>query len=120
MGATGELSMGWWSKLTQKKKTQTTKSAKELATERGEPWVEVLGMDIGTSATEGSFELDWNHYFVEQLRKEGYQGQTEIDVVDNWFRNVCRHVVLETYEQDVATNKYIDKTDIGNGRTVVK
>jgi len=120
MGTTGGIVVGWWSKLVKNKKQQPAKSAKELATHRGEPWVEVLGVDIGTKATEGSFELDWNYYFVEQLRKEGFQGQTEIDVVDNWFRNVCRHVVLETYEQDAATNKYIDKTDIGNGRTEVK
>ena len=32
---------------------------------------------------QGAFELDWNVYFVNQLRKEGFQGTTDEDVVDH-------------------------------------
>ena len=40
------------------KKTKTTK---ELATERGEPWVEVIKVDVDPKSPKtGSFELDWN------------------------------------------------------------
>ena len=97
------------------------KSEKELATERGEPWVEVLNFDLDPkNSSQGAFELDWNVHFVNDLRSKGFPGKTDEQVVDNWFRNICRHIVLETYENDVATNKYIDRVDLGNGRTEVK
>jgi len=108
----------FWKK---KKQEPAKKSEKELATERGEPWVEVLSFDLDPSNTsQGAFELDWNVHFVNDLRQKGFPGKTDEQVVDNWFRNICRHIVLETYENDVATNKYIDRKDIGNGLTEVK
>ena len=27
------------------------------------------------------------------------------DIVDRWFQNVCRHVVMETWEQEEAMKK---------------
>ena len=109
------------------KKTRKKKSEKELATERGEPWVNILGMDIDPDdINSGSFELDWNEKFVAQLMRFGYQGKTDADIVDQWFQNVCRHVVLETWEQEQANvNKetgdarFHKKRDIGNGRSEI-
>jgi len=101
---------------------ETKKSAKELATEAGEPYVAILGMDIDPeNLHQGSFELDWNEKFVANLIRAGYQGKTDADVVDLWFQNVCRHVVLETYEQDQAMNpqRYTRSKDLGNGRREV-
>jgi hypothetical protein len=39
-------------------------------------------------------------------------------IVDRWFQNVCRHVVLETWEQEQAMNpsRYIQDKDLGGGR----
>jgi hypothetical protein len=79
------------------------KSEKELATERGEPWVTVLGMELNEGSLEqGAFELDWNDLFVAKLVRAGYQGKTDNDIVDNWFQDVCRNVVLESYEKEQA------------------
>jgi hypothetical protein len=79
------------------------KTEKELATEAGEPWVSVLGMELdGGSLDRGAFELDWNDLFVAKLVRAGYQGKTDNDIVDNWFQDVCRNVVLESYEQEQA------------------
>jgi hypothetical protein len=81
------------------------KSAKELATERGEPYVAVLSMDVDPeNLHQGAFELDWNDKFVANLIRAGYQGKSDSDVVDQWFQNVCRHVVMETWEQEMANN----------------
>lgn len=98
------------------------KSEKELATEKGEPYIAVLGMDVDPdNLNEGAFELDWNEKFVANLIRAGYQGKTDEDIVDQWFQNVCRNVVLETYEQDQAMNpsRYTSTRNIGNGRTEV-
>lgn len=101
-------------------------SEKELATERGEPWVAILKMDIDpTNLHQGAFELDWNEIFVARLVKAGYmmkRDDTDADIVDRWFQNVCRHVVMETWEQEQAIKKsgiYVQRRDIGEGRSEV-
>jgi hypothetical protein len=96
------------------------KTDKEIATEHGEPYVAVLSMDVDPeNLNEGAFELDWNDKFIANLRRAGYQGKEDADLVDQWFQNVCRNVVLETYEQDQAMNmsRYTNERDLGNGRT---
>ena len=96
--------------------------AKEQATAAGEPWVQVLSMEIDPeNPGAGAFELDWNDIFVARLIKSGYQGKTDQDIVDNWFQDVCRNVVMETYQQEQAdpSNRPSNRRDLGNGRTEV-
>ena len=103
------------------------KTEKEIATEKGEPWVTVLSMDVDpNNLHQGAFELDWNDAFVARLVKAGYmmkREDTDADIVDRWFQNVCRHVVMETWEQEQAIIKgagqYVNTKDIGGGRTEV-
>jgi hypothetical protein len=101
-------------------------SPKEAATTKGEPWVEIVSMDLDPADPgNGAFELDWNDKFVANLIRNGYQGKTDQDIVDNWFKTVCRNVVLETWEQDQADpekrqqQEYNKRRDLGNGRTEV-
>jgi hypothetical protein len=70
---------------------------------------------------EGAFELDWNDKFIANLVRAGYQKDprdTDADLVDRWFQNVCRHVVMETWEQEQAMNpqRYVRERNIGGGR----
>jgi hypothetical protein len=101
------------------------KSAKDLATERGEPYVAMLGMEVDPeNLHQGSFELDWNEKFVANLVRAGYQmkpDDTDNDIVDRWFQAVCRNVVLETWEQEQAMNpnRVVKSRDIGDGRSEV-
>jgi hypothetical protein len=101
------------------------KSEKEIATEKGEPYVAILSMDVNPeNLSEGSFELDWNEKFVANLVRAGYmmnKNDTDSDIVDRWFQNVCRHVVMETWEQEEAMNpqRHIKSRDLGNGRREV-
>jgi len=104
------------------KPAKAKKTEKELATERGEPYVAILSMDVDPeNLNEGAFELDWNEKFIANLMRAGYQGKTDEDLVDQWFQNVCRNVVMETYEQDQAMNeaRFTRERDIGNGRKEV-
>ncbi len=107
------------------KSEKTKKSAKELATELGEPYISILSMDVNPeNLSEGSFELDWNEIFVARLVKSGYmmkKEDTDADIVDRWFQDVCRNVVMETYEQEEAMNpsRYTQRRNLGNGRTEV-
>lgn len=100
------------------------KTEKELATERGEPYVSILGMDVDyENLASGSIELDWNEKFVSNLIRAGYQGKSDADIVDLWFQNVCRNIVMETYEQEEAivnsNGRGPQTRDLGNGRTEV-
>ena len=104
------------------KKEKVAKSPKDLATEKGEPYVTILGMEVDSeNLHQGSFELDWNSIFVTRLVKAGYmmkETDTDADIVDRWFQNVCRHVVMETFEQEEAMNpqRFIRSRDLGDGR----
>lgn len=108
-----------------KKAAETAKKAKspkDIATERGEPWVEILSMELNPEDPgQGAFELDWNDKFVANLVRAGYQGKTDQDIVDNWFQAVCRNVVMETYEQEQADpeKRKSNRRDLGNGRTEI-
>ena len=101
------------------------KTAKEIATEKGEPWVDVLSMDVDPeNLHQGAFELDWHDKFVANLIRAGYQmkpDDKDSDIVDRWFQAVCRNVVLETWEQEQAMNpnRIIRSKDIGDGRSEV-
>jgi hypothetical protein len=103
------------------------KSAKQTATENNEPYVAIVSMDIDpANLHQGAFELDWNEIFVARLVKAGYMMKptdADSDIVDRWFQNVCRHVVMETWEQDQAMRNsvsgYVHTRDIGDGRTEI-
>ena len=71
-------------------------SPKERATEAKEPWVAVLDTHVNKeNVRNGFFELDWNEYFVLQLRSAGYKGDTDEEIVDRWFNELCRNVGAE-------------------------
>lgn len=103
-------------------------SAKEKATAAGEPYVNVLSMEIDPdNINAGAFELDWNNKFILNLIKAGYKmrdDDKDTDLVDRWFQTVARNIALEVYEQAQAdpTNRdlrEIKTRDLGNGRTEV-
>ena len=99
-------------------KAKPTKSEKEIATENNEPWVSVLSMELEKENMDrGAFELDWNDLFVAKLIRSGYQGKTDNDIVDNWFQDVCRNIVMESYEKEQAMNNV---ENIDNARKVYK
>lgn len=111
-----------------KEKTEKVKkSAKDIATEKGEPYVAILSMDVNPeNLSEGAFELDWNSIFISRLVKAGYmmkKEDTDAEIVDRWFQNVCRNVVMETWEQEQAMNpnnvRFTQSRDIGGGRSEV-
>jgi len=96
------------------------KTAKEIATEKGEAYVNIISMEIDPNDMQnGSFELDWNDKFVADLVRHGYQmdpRDTDADIVDRWFTAVCRNVVLETYEQyEAMNNRVVKSRDVGDG-----
>ena len=73
-------------------------SPKERATKRKEPWVAVLETHVNKdNPANGFFELDWNEYFVLQLRQAGYgyEGDRDELIVDLWFKTLARNMLSD-------------------------
>jgi len=94
---------------------------KERATADKEPWVAVLSTHVNKeNIKNGFFELDWNEYFVLQLKNAGYKGKTDEEIVDQWFSELCRNVGAdEGISMDRRGSGYIDVNSLGNGRSEV-
>jgi hypothetical protein len=113
------------------KKVVAELTEKEKATQAGEPYVNILRMEIDPNdINSGSVELDFNDKFVLNLIRAGYKMKdtdTDNDIVDRWWTNLCRATVLETFEQEWAdpskrTNgdvRNVRTKDLGDGRTEV-
>ena len=56
---------------------------------------------IGISEYEKQVELDWNDNFVKFLHDNGYEGKDDEAIVNKWFNDVCRTVLVqEMADQD--------------------
>lgn len=100
------------------------KSPKELATAAGEPYINILNVELDPDDIgNGAFELDWNDVFVARLIKAGYEGKTDNDIVDRWFQTICRNILAENYEQWAANQngdaRTMNRRDLGDGRTEI-
>lgn len=96
-------------------------SPKELATEKKEPWVAVLDTHVNKdNIRNGFFELDWNEYFVLELRNAGYTGETEEAVVDKWFQELCRNVGAESdINMERRGSGFINVNNLGDGKSEI-
>jgi hypothetical protein len=113
------------------KKVAPELTAKEKATAAGEPYVNIVKMEIDPKdINSGSVELDFNDKFVLNLIRAGYKMKdtdTDNDIVDRYWTNLCRATVLETFEQEIADPdkrapgdvRNVVTRDLGNGRTEV-
>jgi hypothetical protein len=60
------------------------------------PWVKVIEVHFDKeNPGRGYFELDWNDDFVGLLGEAGYAGESNEAIVDLWFNDLCRSIVLE-------------------------
>lgn len=96
-------------------------SAKEEATRNKEPWVTVLRTHVNKeNIRNGFFELDWNEYFVLELRKAGYIGTTEEEIVDQWFTELCRNVAAdEGVDMGNRGSGYVNRALRDDGKTEI-
>jgi hypothetical protein len=95
---------------------------KERATALEEPWVAVLDTKVNPeNPRNGFFELDWNEYFIVQLRQAGYgfDGDPDEEIVDRWFRDLARNVLAEEGQDVTRGSGYINVIPIEKGRSEV-
>lgn len=96
---------------------------KERATKKGEPWVAVLDTHVNKdNPRNGFFELDWNDFFVEQLKQAGYgfEGDPDEEIVDRWFRDLAKNVLAEEGQDTSRGAGFINVTKLSNGKAEIK
>jgi hypothetical protein len=90
----------------------------KLADLNSEPYVAVLGIDFDEkSPSNGYFELDFNEHFVEYLANNGYNGIEPEEIVNEWFSDLCKNIVLEDMVDDKGNPKSF-LTDSKEGQLV--
>ena len=68
----------------------------------------------------GFFELDWNEYFVLQLRSNGYQGDTDESIVDQWFQDLCRNIGAESgIDMERRGSGFVNRALRDDGKTEI-
>ena len=105
-------------------KLKVSASAKAAATKKGEPYVSVVSVELDPdNVGNGAFELDWNDIILARLVKAGYEGRDDAAIVDRWFQDICRNVIMENYEQWEANqapeSRIVQRRDLGDGRSEV-
>lgn len=97
---------------------------KERATERGEPWVDVLETHVNKdNIRNGFFELDWNEYFIKELITAGYGFEEDPpeEIVDRWFRDLAANMLAEQgLDPGSRTAGYINVTKLADGKAQVE
>jgi hypothetical protein len=128
--------MNWFNKLLGKKEEVVQEEApvqtseeqrravlqkeKETATAAGEAWVAVLDMQINPdNIKNGFFELDWNNEFIEQLMDAGYNGESQEQMVDAWFRTIVTQMLGEEGLETAREMGYINVVPISKGKSEV-
>ena len=102
---------------------EKTSDAKAEATKKKQSYVTVLNVEMkDNNPRNGFFELDWNEFFIRDLRLNGYQGDSEEQIVDAWFKELCGNVAKD---EGVASTEnpmgagYINTKNIGNNKSEV-
>lgn len=102
---------------------QAKLSPKEIATKKGEPYVAVLDTHVNKeNVRNGFFELDWNEHFIAELKKSGYgfDGDPEEEIVDRWFRDLARNMLVEEGLDPTRPAGFINVSKISNNKSEVR
>lgn len=80
----------------------------------GEPYFSVVSEKYDNGKIE--FELDWNTIFIKKLKEEGMVGYTDQQMVDLYFKEICKQVaeeeeIFEYQEENFGPNIYREETD---------
>ncbi|MCK9532206.1 MAG: hypothetical protein M0R77_16850 [Gammaproteobacteria bacterium] len=80
---------------------------KKVATVLEQPWIKVVSSSYEPEdGIDGfSFELDYNHLFVQYLKQNGYTGLVDDEIVEEWFNDVSKTEMANEIEADYTIPK---------------
>ena len=63
------------------------------------PYIEIISEGIDPMGRV-RMEFDWNPAFIRELRDNGFRGDTEEDIVHNWFTTITISRAADFLEED--------------------
>jgi CRISPR/Cas system Type II protein with McrA/HNH and RuvC-like nuclease domain len=102
---------------------EVKRTPKERATIRKEAWVNVMDTKVNKdNPRNGFFELDWNEYFITELKKNGYgfDGDPEEEIVDRWFRDIVRNMLSDEGMDANRSAGFINVTRLADNKAQVE
>jgi hypothetical protein len=109
------------SKLTpEEERREALDKEKAQATKDNKPWVAVLDTQVNAdNIKNGFFELDWNNEFIEQLLDAGYKGESNEEIVDQWFKTIVTQMLQEDDQPTDRGMGYVNVVPIDKGKSEV-
>ena len=109
------------SKLTpEEERREALDKEKAQATKDNKPWVAVLDTQVNAdNIKNGFFELDWNNEFIEQLLDAGYKGESNEEIVDQWFKTIVTQMLQEDVQDSDRGMGYVNVVPIDKGKSEV-
>jgi len=91
---------------------------REMATLDKQPYVNVVKIVMDkTEKGNHYFELDWNQYFVDELKQNGYTGSNADDIVDQWFVALATAIASESENVIVTDPEQVRKINFKDGKS---
>jgi len=77
-------------------KISKSEFTKEIKTLNKEPYIHILNIDYNVKDGIHAIEFDWNDYFIQELKDNGYNGKTDEELIDQWFVALSTLVASES------------------------
>ena len=103
------------------KKTKNTKTKKKTKGSKSEePMVKVIKLHVQPeNPRNGFFELDWNNEFIEQLVDAGYKGESNEQIVDQWFKTIAKQVLEDSGQDPDRGAGYINTKNLSGDKSEI-
>lgn len=69
---------------------------KEIKTLNKEPYIHIINVEYNVKDGIHAIEFDWNDYFIQELKDNGYTGNTDEELIDQWFVALSTLVASES------------------------
>lgn len=76
---------------------------KEIKTLNGEPYIAIKKVEFDKETSQYMFEFDWNQHFIDELKDNGFDGDTDEAIMDEWFTTFCTMVAADS-EKVIVTD----------------
>jgi len=103
------------------KKVSQIEYLKTKATIENKPFVAVKPNFDETDGDNFYLDIEFNEIFIEKLKKEGYTGDNDQEIVDQWLKwKMIKSFdnISDIFQNEIPTT--INRIDIGDGKKIVK
>lgn len=89
----------WENKTESQKLTRLAEIEREKKRSSSEPWVEIVSEQYDEDTKQVSIKLDWNKAFIKMLRRSGYSGRDDQEIIDKWFKRLSEDIAGDLHSE---------------------